>query len=326
MAVSGTISTTTFDTRRVIDTAFRRCRLPAQAITAEMQDYAQDALYLLLSDLANVKTPSWCIDRLLLPFELNNPQLMLPAGTVEVLNVNYRICQPLSPTVLIDTSSEYQVQFESASQVSVIGVTWIGAPVVLTVQTSSDALTWTTVATLPVVSAVAGDLVWSDLVNGSAVYFRVTGTGVSATFQLQTLPQEIPLGPVNRDTYTAIPNKVFTSRQPTNFWFQRDRVNPVLNMWPAPNASAVASQLVVWRHRHIMDVGTLAQEIEVPQRWLEAIIDGLAARMAAETSTVDMQLIPMLETKAAQRLQVARDGDNDGSPTYIQPAISAYTA
>jgi len=261
-----------------------------------------------------------------LPFAVNNPQITLPAGTVEVLNVNYRICQAMTPTVLVDTSSEYQVQFESASQVSVLGVTWVGAPVTLTVQTSNDALTWVTVATLPVTDAVAGSLVWSDRVSGPALYFRVTGTGVSATFQLQTLPQEIPLGSLNRDTYSAIPNKVFTSRQPTNYWFQRNRINPVLNIWPAPSESATATQLVVWRHRHIMDVGTLAQEIEVPQRWLEAIVDGLAARVAAETPSVDAQLMPMLEAKAAQRLQVARDGDNDGSPTFIQPAISAYTA
>lgn len=171
MAVSGTISTTTFDTRRVIDTAFRRCRLPAQAITAEMQDYAKDALYLLLSDLANVKTPSWCIDRLVLPFTLNNPLITLPAGTVEVLNVNYRIPQPLEATdVLVDTSSEYKVYFEDYTRVSVIGVTWIGSPVTLTVQTSDDEVTWVTVATLAEGDAVAGDLVWSDLVSDASRY------------------------------------------------------------------------------------------------------------------------------------------------------------
>ena len=38
MAMSGTISTTKFNTNAVIDHAFRRCRVSAQRITAEMQD------------------------------------------------------------------------------------------------------------------------------------------------------------------------------------------------------------------------------------------------------------------------------------------------
>jgi len=67
MAVSGTISTTTFNTNKVIDHSFRRCRLNAQAITSEMQSYALDALYLFLSELASVKTPSWCVEKQIYP-------------------------------------------------------------------------------------------------------------------------------------------------------------------------------------------------------------------------------------------------------------------
>ena len=37
MAYSGTVSETTFNALKVVDHAFRRCRLPAQAITGEMQ-------------------------------------------------------------------------------------------------------------------------------------------------------------------------------------------------------------------------------------------------------------------------------------------------
>jgi hypothetical protein len=87
MAVSGSISTTSFNANRVVDTAFRRCRLPAQAITSEMQQYALDALYLLLSEMANTRTPSWCIDKLILPMYENEPRVELPQGTVEVLAV-----------------------------------------------------------------------------------------------------------------------------------------------------------------------------------------------------------------------------------------------
>ena len=74
-----------------------------------------------------------------------------------------------------------------------------------------------------------------------------------------------------------------------------------------------------------MDTQNLQQDVEVPPRWLEAIINGLAARMAAETPAVDVNLIPVLEQRAAMSLQAAWDGDNDGSPTFIQPSIGMYT-
>jgi ribosomal protein S12 methylthiotransferase accessory factor YcaO len=98
-----------------------------------------------------------------------------------------------------------------------------------------------------------------------------------------------------------------------------------MNLWPSPNLAAEHQQLIVWRHRQIMDTQNLQQDVEIPQRWLEAIVNGLAARMAAETAIVDINLIPVLEQKASMSVQRAWDGDNDGSPTYINPGIGCYT-
>lgn len=332
MAVSGTISTTTFNTNKVVDQAFRRCRLPAQAITSEMQAYATDLLYLFLSSLANKKPPSWCIEQLILPMYQNQQDITLPIGTVEVLNANYRNLQELEPPEdgVTQTTTMYKVDFATATTtevtVSTVGVKWAAAAVDLTFQVSDDDLAWTTVGT-QTTAASAGEWTWTDIFGALAYrYFRITATStISATeIYLGNLPQEIPMGALNRDTYVAQSNKIFPGR-PTNYWFQRDRQNPIMHLWPAPNVAAEHAQLVVWRHRHIMDVGALQQEIEVPQRWMEAIISKLAAAVAAETPSVDAQLIPLLEQKAMMALQEAWDGDNDGSPTYIQPYIAGYT-
>jgi hypothetical protein len=74
-----------------------------------------------------------------------------------------------------------------------------------------------------------------------------------------------------------------------------------------------------------MDVGTLQQDIEVPQRWLDAIISMLAFKVSQETPEVDAALVPQLEQRAIIAVQMARDGDNDGSSTFIQPYIAPYT-
>lgn len=326
MAFSGTISTTQFDTTRVIDTAFRRCRLNAQAITSEMLVYAKDALYLLLSELANGKPPSWCIEKILVPMYEANPRVVLPVGTVEVLNANYRVAQEVTGATTF-TSTEYTVDFGAATAlVNVVGVKWSGTSVPLTLQVSDDGATWTAVGTQSAV-ATAGEWTWMDLYGALPhQYFRLTAANPILATQvfLGNSAQEIPLGVLNRDTYTAQSSK-FTPGRPVTFWFQRDAERPVMNLWPAPNLAAETAQLVVWRHRHIMDVGSLAQSIEVPQRWMNAIIDKLAAALAAETPSVDANLVPMLEGRAAISLQAARDGDNDGSPTFIQPRIACYT-
>lgn len=325
MAFSGSVSGTTFNALKVVDHAFRRCRLPAQSITAEMQTYALESLHLMLSELANIKTPSWCIEKLILPLYENQPIVTLPLGTVDVLNLNYRTLQPVTGAT-VSTSTAYTVNFTTQTVVDTIGVKWAGTSVPLTFQVSTNGLVWVTVGSSTVVAS-SGEITWTDISGALAYpYFRITSTSpiLYSVINLGNMPQEIPLGLLNRDSYVQQSNKVFPGR-PTSYWFQRDIPEPVVNIWPAPFLAAEQAQLIVWRHRQIMDTENLQQEVEIPQRWLEAIVNGLSAKVAAETPMVDVNLIPMLEQRAAMTVQRAWDGDNDGSPIQINPGIGVYT-
>jgi hypothetical protein len=325
MAYSGNIGGTTTNALKVIDHAFRRCRLPAQAITAEMHDYALYNLRFMLNELANIKTPSWCIEKLILPMYENQPIVTLPAGTVEVLNLNYRVLQLLSGAS-VTTSTSYTVNFTTQTVVNTIGIKWSAAAVPVTFQVSNDGIIWTTVGTSSAVAA-AGNITWTDISGALAyIYFRITATSPLnfSVITLGNLPQEIPLGQLNRDSYVNQSNKVFPGR-PSNYYFQRDLPEPIVNLWPAPFSASEQAQLVLWRHRQIMDTENLRQEVEIPARWQEAIIDGLSARVAAETPQVDPQIMAVREQKAAMSMQRAWDGDNDGSPIQINPGIGVYT-
>ena len=326
MAFSGTVSTTVFNTNKVIDHAYRRCRVTAQRVTAELQGIATDALYLLLSELSSVKTPSWCIEKVILPFYEGQPNVTLPLGTVEVLNANYRYLQAVSGSNIV-TATTYQVNFASTTVVSTVGIEWSAVSAPLSFSVSNDGITWTVVDTVTP-TAVVGEITWFDIFPALAyAYFKITATsGVLSytTITLGNTPNEIPFGVLNRDSYVAQANQIFAGR-PTTYWFQRDINRPVMHLWPAPNQAAEVAQLIVWRHRHIMDVGTLQQELEIPQRWYEAIVSKLASKLALETDAVDVNLIPLLDAKAEQALREAWDGDNDGSPTTITPAIGCYT-
>ena len=279
----------------------------------------------MLDELANIKTPSWCIEKLILPMYQNQPIVTLPVGTVEVLNLNYRVLQLLDG-VAVTTATSYTVNFTTQTTVDTVGILWSGAAVPVTFQVSTNGSVWTTVGTSDT-AAAAGEIVWADISGALPYnYFRITATSPFnfSAITLGNLPQEIPLGQLNRDSYVNQSNKVFPGR-PSNYYFQRDLPEPVVYLWPAPFVAAEQAQLVLWRHRQIMDTENLRQEIEIPDRWQEAIINGLAARMAAETPSVDAALMPMLEQKAAMSQQRAWDGDNDGSPIQINPGIGCYT-
>lgn len=327
MAYSNTVSQTVFTTQRVIDNAVRRCRVPAEQITSETISIANDMLYLLLSDLANQGVPLWCIQKCIYPLYEGTPTITTYTGTVDLLNTNLRTLQAVTGTNT-DTSTSRTVNFGSATAVSTVGILWSAASVPVSLQRSTNGVNWTIIQNEDQ-AAAAGQWTWFDLGSSvAAQYFRVvavTGTLGFSQIYLGNTPTEIPMARMNRDDYTNLPNKSFQSNRPLQFWLDRQAQSPVLNLWPVPNAQATTSQVVTWVQRHIMDVGTMAQQVEVPQRWYEAIVAMLAAKMAMEMIEVDPQIIPMLDAKAAQALAVAQAEERDNSPMMIAPNISPYT-
>lgn len=327
MAFSNTVSQTNFNTRRVIDNAIRRCKLTAQQITAEHIDIANDQLYLFLSDLANQGAPLWCIEKQIYPLYDGVGDITMTDGTVDILNSNFRWLQEVTGTN-VDTSTTRTVTFTTDTFVANVGIYWTAAAVPIALERSDDNLVWTTIQT-ETPTATAGQWTWFDLDSSVAArYFRVRATSGTLSFSqiyLANTPTEIPLARMNRDDYTNLPNKAFQSNRPLQFWFDRQVNNPIMHMWPVPNEAATVCQIVVWRQRYIMDVGTMTQDVEVPQRWLEAIVSGLAAKMALELTEVDPSLIPILDQKAAISLNIAQMEERDNSPMMIAPNISPYT-
>lgn len=327
MAYSGTVSQTSFTTRKVIDSAVRRCRLRAEQITAEHISIANDQLYLFLSDLANQGLPLWCVQKTIYPLYEGTPRIVTYSGTVDILNANLRSLQQLTGENT-DTATARVVDFTTSAAPSTVGIKWSGGSVPLEFARSDDNVTWSVIQT-ETTDASAGEWTWFDLdtVVG-ARYFRVRAATGALSFSevfLGGTPTEIPMARLNRDQYTNLPNKAFQSIRPLQYWLDRQAASPVLNLWPAPNAAAETSQIVVWAQRHIMDVGTMTQQVEVPQRWLEAVTAGLAAKLAVELAEVDPQLIGLLDQKAAIALATAQAEERDNSPIQMLPNISAYT-
>jgi hypothetical protein len=74
-----------------------------------------------------------------------------------------------------------------------------------------------------------------------------------------------------------------------------------------------------------MDVGALTNELEVPQRWYEAVVMMLSHRMSLELPGVPLGRVTYLENQAEKYLFIAEQEERDKSPMYFAPNISVYT-
>lgn len=351
MATSGTVSATVFNTNSILDQAFRRCKMPPELVSSEMQDTALQSLYLLISALCNRGLQLWTVEKLILPLYLGNGYVTMPAGTVDLLNTNYRTIERFSNTVTSSSGTasfaedndlltsclqtaingNIVVNLGSAQLVTTIGINMASAGTyTLQVEWSDDLVTWTSVIAPGATVYTAGSWNWYDITpNISHVYWRLRETGGAtmnvAEFVVAGNPTEIPMARLNQDDYTNLPNKSFQGR-PLQFWFDRQLAYPVARMWPVPNQAAQFAQMVTWRQRHIMDVGTLQQTIELPQRWVDAITWQLAHRLCFEIQQVDINLSDKLAPIAEQTLQMAMMEETDDSPFMVAPNISPYTS
>jgi hypothetical protein len=350
MTVSGTVSTTVFNTNNILDMAFRRCKIAPEIVTSEMQQTALDSLYLMISSLCNNGIQLWTVEKIILPFYLGNGYIELPVGTIDLLNQNYRT---ISQYTGIITASEGVPDYADDSNlatactqttpngwilqdlkgqqnISTIGFNMYSAGTYdMKVSYSNDLITWTDVLEPGAQVYTAGQWRWYDLnpsINGQ--YWKLTalnGTILDvAEFVTSGNPTEIPLARLNQDDYTNLPNKTFQGR-PLQFWLDRQLAAPVMRLWPTPNQQAEFAQMVAWRQRHIMDVGSLTETIEVPQRWVDAIAWYLAYRLCYEIQQVDIAMADRLKPIADERMALAFGEERDNSPFQMYPNISPYT-
>jgi hypothetical protein len=356
MAYSGTVGQTVISVQTLIDHGARRCGKLAEELAVEQVQSAKESLFFFLSNLANLGINYWAINKTVIGLNANQYIYTLPVGAIDAQNVLYR--QMTRPVGSYTTSAggvvanvydgdtgTYCQQTSSNGNIAVLYGTndpqYIGSigflPYVAgggsatwsyVLEYSTDGSTWNALATGTNVAVSDMQWVWTDIDPGQNVnYYRMRATN-NTTLALRELyfgnnSRELQMARLNRDDYTNLPNKNFTANQPFQFWFDRTIPQPTLYLWPVPSDPFV--QMTVWYSRQIMDVGALSGELEIPQRWYEAVLMNLSHRMSLELPGVQLDRIGYLEKMAAQYLNDAESEERDKSPIYLAPNISVYT-
>jgi len=167
------------------------------------------------------------------------------------------------------------------------------------------------------------DLVETTLVAGTATYdvdaktvmildaYIRTGTGEEQNDRI--------IWPVSRTEYASFPNKDMQAL-PTVYWFDRI-LSPTITLWQTPDDSTTYT-LRYYRCTVIQDINLAnGEQVAIPQRWLDAFVWGLAARLAVSYAPDRAQA---LDQKAMQALTKAQEQDTEWVSTYIMPAVSGY--
>jgi hypothetical protein len=353
MAFSGTVGQTVINVQTLIDHGARRCGKLAEELTSEQVLSARQSLYFLLSDLGNRGIQFWTMTKLVIGLTPDNYIYELPKGSIDLWNVLYRTMNRPSgsyttsaggtvanaydgdvDTICTQTSANGNIAVNYGTSNPI----YIGSIGLLPASTgtwsiiyeySIDGTTWQTLVDLGSVAVENNKWIWTDIVAGQTVpYYRCrayNGTTLSVRelyFGNNSL--EVQMSSLNRDDYTNLPNKDFTANQPYQYWFNRQIPKPQIYIWPVPSTAFV--QMTCWYSRQIEDVGALTDELEIPQRWYEAVQMMLAHKMSLELPQVGLDRVQYLEKMAEKHLYNAEQEERDRSPIYWAPNISVYTA
>lgn len=135
------------------------------------------------------------------------------------------------------------------------------------------------------------------------------------------------LNRISQPTYATIPNKLSEAR-PLQYYLERvgirdtsgtDTTDKII-LWPVPDSSTKYN-LRYWRIRRMDDAGGNAENtMEVPARFLPALVAGLAYQIATKRSEA-LQRAPMLKQQYEELFSEAADEDRVKTSARFVPRI-----
>lgn len=356
MAYSGTVGQTVVTVQNFIDQGARLAGKLAEELTVEQVQGSKQALFFVLSNLINQGINYWAINKQVYGLIPDQYEYLLPVGGVDVLNALYRTMTCPSGSysssaggtvanIYDQNTSTYCQQTTANGNFTVSYGTnnsqYIGSigfmPYIVNngsatwnyyLQYSYDGTNWVNLYTGSSVAVSDGQWIWQDIDPGAtAQYYRMVAFN-GTILGLRELyfgsnSTEVTMSRLNRDDYTNLPNKNFNANQPYQYWFNRTIPQATITLWPAPSNAFV--QMTIWYSRQIMDIGDLNGNLEIPQRWNQAIQFLLAHQMSMLMPNVDAGRISYLEGQAEKYFIMAENEERDRSPIYFSPNISVYT-
>ena len=137
---------------------------------------------------------------------------------------------------------------------------------------------------------------------------------------------------ISVSTYSTIPNKLAQGR-PIQVWINRQSgqkvgsnvaiaKHPQINVWPAPDQGTLAQPFYVfyyWRLKRIYDAGTGTNVIDIPFRFQNCLVAGLAFMLAVKRPEIDPMRVQALKVMYDEAWELAASEDREKAPDRLVP-------
>jgi len=163
---------------------------------------------------------------------------------------------------------------------------------------------------VPLTQGVATYSIPAETVMITNAYVRLT-VGTSITDRL--------IFPISQTEYASLPNKTVQA-PPTQFWFNR-QISPTITLYPVPDGNGPYT-MYYYRVRQLQDaIVASGQNVEVPYLWLDAIVAGLAYRLARVFAP---ELEDRRKMDAEEAWQICARQGVENVPLFITPGLLSY--
>jgi hypothetical protein len=132
---------------------------------------------------------------------------------------------------------------------------------------------------------------------------------------------ETPMLEMSREEYFDQPNKTTSASTPVNWYYDPQRDNGTLYLWPAPSSTVVAypMTLTLTVLRRMADMIGTSDSLDMPQEWYQTIIWNLANDLETQYPVNDARLAVKIERRAKELLKDLKAFDNETSSVFLQP-------
>jgi len=148
---------------------------------------------------------------------------------------------------------------------------------------------------------------------------------------------DINISRISVSTYSTIPNKL-TQGRPIQVWVNRRSGQtsdltgatpavPQINVWPSPDQGSLASPyyyFVYWRLRRMVDAGTGVNVEDIPFRFQNCMVAGLAYMISIKLPDIDPMRIAMLKAQYDEAWDLASAEDREKAPDRFVPRTTFY--
>lgn len=163
--------------------------------------------------------------------------------------------------------------------------------------------------TIPLVAGTATYDLPADTVDLLEHVIR-TGAGSAST------QADLNITRISVSTYATIPNKLQQAR-PIQVWIERRQTAPRITVWPVPD-NTTPYTFVYWRLRRIDDAGGGVNTMDVPFRFLNAMVAGLAYYLALKVPN-GVDRIVLLKAQYDEAWDLASSEDREKAAVRFVP-------